>query len=147
MKKQDYTTKITVNTTAAVAFNSINNIPGWWTICFKGDSQSVNDVFTVRFGETFITVKIVELIPYRKIAWRVIDSYKHWLTGNRKEWQDTTMCWEISAEDDSTQVSFTHNGLVPGIECYNGCENAWNFYIKESLFKLLTIGKGIPELK
>ena len=54
------------------------------------------------------------------------------------------MSWEISAKKNATQISFTHIGLVPGIECYNGCEKAWNFYVKESLFKLLTEGKGIP---
>ena len=38
----------------------------------------------------------------------------------------------------------THVGLVPGIECYEDCEKGWDFYIKESLFKFLTEGKGLP---
>ena len=75
-----------------------------------------------------------------------IDCYKHWLK-DKKEWQGTTMSWEISAEKNGTQINFTHIGLVPGIECYNGCEKAWDFYVKQSLFQLLTEGKGIPELK
>src|SRR5450432_3162305 len=143
MKKQDYKASITVNATAQEVFKSINSVSDWWTTSFEGHSKKLNDVFTVRFGETFITVKIVELIPYRKIIWQVIDCYKHWLK-NKKEWKDTKMSWEISAEKNATQISFTHIGLVPGIECYNGCEKAWNFYVKESLFKLLTEGKGIP---
>jgi hypothetical protein len=57
------------------------------------------------------------------------------------------MSWEISTEKNSTQIRFTHIGLVPGIECYKGCEKAWNFYINESLFKLLKKGKGMPELE
>jgi len=146
MKEQDYCVSITVNTTAQEAFKGINNISDWWTIIFEGYSEKLNDVFTVRFGETFITVKIVELIPYKKIGWHVIDCYKHWLK-DKKEWKDTTISWEISAEKNVTQISFTHIGLVPGIECYKGCEKAWNFYVNESLFKLLTEGKGIPELK
>jgi len=143
MKKQDYTISITVDTTAQEAFNSINSVSKWWTENLEGSSQKPDDEFTVRFGETFITVKIVELIPNKKILWHVIDCYKHWLK-DKKEWKDTTMSWEISAEKNATQISFTHIGLVPGIECYNGCEKAWNFYVKESLFKLLTEGKGIP---
>jgi hypothetical protein len=146
MKKHDYNTSITVNATPQEAFKSINSVSGWWTTIFEGHSEKLKDVFTVRFGETFITVKIVELIPYKKIGWQVIDCYKHWLK-NKKEWKDTTMSWEISAEQHTTKISFTHIGLVPGIECYNGCEKAWDFYIKESLFKLLTERKGIPELK
>ncbi|MEP7372064.1 MAG: SRPBCC domain-containing protein [Chitinophagaceae bacterium] len=146
MKKQDYTTTITVNTTAQEAFKIINNVPGWWTTIFEGHSEKLNDVFTVRFGETFITVKIIELIPGRKIGWHIIDCYKHWLK-DKKEWRDTAMSWEIFPANNATQISFTHFGLVPGIECYEGCEKAWNFYVNESLFKLLTQGKGKPELK
>jgi hypothetical protein len=143
MKKQDYKASITVNATAQEVFKSINSVSDWWTTNFEGNSEKLNDVFTVRFGETFITVKVVELIPYKKILWQVVDCYKHWLK-DKKEWKDTTMSWEISAKENATQISFTHIGLVPGIECYNGCEKAWNFYVNESLFKLLAEGKGIP---
>jgi len=146
MKNQDYHTTLTVKTTAVAAFNGINNIPGWWSTNFEGCSEKTGDVFTVRFGETFITLKIVELIPYKKIGWHVIDCYKHWLK-NKKEWQDTTMTWEIVEKNNATQISFTHFGLVPGIECFEACEKAWKFYIEGSLFKLLTEAKGILELK
>jgi len=144
MNKQDYTVSIKVNATAEEAFNSINNITAWWSSNFEGQSARLNDIFTVRFGETFITIKIVELAPYQKIGWHVIDCHKHWLKNNKKEWLDTTMNWEISTTGDATQINFTHIGLVPGIECYNGCEGAWNGYVKESLFKFLTEGKGMP---
>ncbi len=146
MKKQDYNTSITVNATAQEAFKNINNVSKWWTEDLEGHAEKLNDVFTVRFGETFITMKIVELIPNKKILWHVIDCYKHWLK-DKKEWKDTSMSWEISTEKNATQISFTHIGLVPGIECYKGCEKAWDQYIKGSLFRLLTEGKGIPELK
>jgi hypothetical protein len=146
MKPKDYSANITVNATVEEVFKSINSVSDWWTRVFEGHSEKLNDVFTVRFGETFITIQLVGFVPNKKIDWRVIDCYKHWLK-DKKEWQDTTMSWKISAEKNATQISFTHIGLVPGIECYNGCEKAWDFYIKESLFKLLTEGKGIPELK
>jgi len=146
VKEQHYHTSITVNVRAQEVFKSINSVSDWWTKVFEGDSEKLNDVFTVRFGETFITMKIVELVPYKKILWHVIDCNKHWLQ-NKKEWKDTEMSWEISQEKNTTHIGFTHIGLVPGIECYNGCEKAWNFYVNESLFKLVTEGKGMPELK
>ncbi len=136
MNKENYTASIRVNTRASEVFKSINTVSDWWTKDFEGRSEKPGDIFTVRFGETFITIKIVELVPYSKIGWLVIDCYKHWLK-DKKEWKGTTMIWEISTENNKTQVSFTHIGLVPGIECYNGCEKAWDFYIKDSLFKLL----------
>jgi hypothetical protein len=142
MKKQDYTVSITVSATAQEAFDSINNIAGWWTKDFEGSLQKLNDGFTVRFGETWITLKVAELIPAKKIVWQVIDCYKPWLK-DKKEWKGTTINWAISTEDNATQISFTHIGLVPGIECYNGCEKAWDQYIKESLFKLITNDKVV----
>lgn len=143
MKGKDYNVSITVEADAAVAFNAINDIKGWWSTDFEGQSEKLDDVFTVRFGETFITLKIIEFIPDQKIGWHVIDGYKHWLK-NKKEWHDTKMVWEIAEQENKTQIHFTHVGLVPGIECYNGCENAWNGYIKDSLFQLITTGKGKP---
>lgn len=145
MKKQDYNTTITVNATAQKVYKNINNVSDWWSRSFEGHSKKLDDIFTVHFGETSITVKIVELIPNKKVVWHVIDCYKHWLK-DKKEWKDTRMNWEISSEKNATQIHFTHIGLVPGVECYDGCEKAWDFYIKVSLFKLLSEGKGTPEL-
>jgi hypothetical protein len=146
MKTQDYHTSILVNVSCAEAFKSINNVSAWWTIVFEGHAEKLNDIFTVRFGETFITIKIIELIPDKKIGWHVIDGYKHWLK-DKKEWHNTKMSWEISARNNKTEILFTHIGLIPGMECYEICEKSWHFYINESLFKLLNEGKGAPELK
>jgi hypothetical protein len=146
MNGQDYTTTIIVPATTLQVFKSIHSVSGWWTVCVEGDTEKLNDIFTVRFGETFITLKIIEGIPGKKTTWLVIDCYKHWLR-DKKEWVNTTIHWEISAENNATKINFTHTGLVPGIECYNVCEKAWDFYVKESLCKLLTQGKGMPEVK
>ena len=146
MKKQDYNITIVVKGTEEEAFNSINDVAGWWSTDFEGQSGKLGDIFTVRFGKTFITLKITEVIPYKKIGWLVIDSYKDWLK-DKKEWQGTSMVWEISEKEDKVHITFSHFGLVPGIECYEGCEKAWDFYIEESLFKLITEEQGIPELK
>ena len=54
------------------------------------------------------------------------------------------MVWEISPEKDSTQIKFTHVGLVPEVECYEMCVKGWDEYVKGSLLKLITKGKGLP---
>ena len=145
MKKEDYYLSILVNSPVRETFNGINQVSEWRTKNVEGRSEKLNDLFTVHFGETFITLKIIEFVPDRKVVWQVVDCYKHWLK-NKKEWKDTVINWEISAKKNGTQIEFTHIGLVPGVECYDGCENAWNSYLKGSLFNLLTKGKGVPEL-
>jgi len=146
MKKQDYTASIKVNATTQEAFDAINNVAEWWSADLEGLTEKLNNSFTAHFGEVYITSTVVESIPGKKIAWLVTDCNKPWLK-NTKEWVDTKISWEITEDKGATEIKFTHIGLVPGVECYNGCENAWNEYIKGSLFKLLTEGKGVPEMK
>jgi hypothetical protein len=146
MATSDFNTAILVNQTPDEVFNAVTNVRGWWSENLEGSSQKLNDEFTVSFGETWITHKIVELEPGKKIVWLVTDCNKHWLK-DKKEWKGTKMNWDISTTNGETQITFTHIGLINGLECYNGCEKAWNFYINESLFKLLTEGKGQPEKK
>jgi hypothetical protein len=143
MNTSDYTTTIAVDQSPEETFNAINNVSGWWSSDFEGHSERLNDTFIVRFGETWITSKVVELVPGRKIVWQVTDCNKHWLK-NKKEWVDTIISWEISKKDDKTQMHFTHFGLVPQLQCYDACENAWGEYINGSLRKLLVKGKGQP---
>jgi len=146
MKQQNYLCSITVNVAAKQAFECITHISDWWTANFEGISQKLNDVWTVHFGETFVKAKVVEMVPYKKIAWQVIDCYLHWLN-DKKEWNNTELVFEISADNDLTQINFTHVGLVPEIECYGSCVKGWDQYVKGSLFKLITEGKGLPEAK
>ena len=146
MKKQDYATSISVKATTQEAFKSINNVSKWWTGNMDGSSQKLDDEFTVRFGETYVTVKIVELIPGKKIVWYVTDCNKPWLK-DKKEWKDTKISFEISEKDNETQISFTHLGLLPEIECFEVCSNAWSQYIQKSLLSLIATGKGWPDKK
>lgn len=57
------------------------------------------------------------------------------------------MSFDISTHEDTTQVTFTHIGLVPEVECYDMCIKGWDQYIKGSLFKLITEGEGQPQKK
>lgn len=140
---QDYHCRITANIKGKEAFNKIKRVSEWWATNMEGKAQNLNDVFTVRFGETYGTFKITEMIPGKKMEWQVTDNYMH-LLKNKTEWKGTKIIWELSHENNSTQISMTHIGLVPGIECYDDCKKGWDFYLKESLFKLMARDKGIP---
>ncbi len=147
MKKQDYNISITVDATAKEAFKCINSVTKWWTEYLEGSSEKLNDEFTVRFGEVHIsTQKLVEFIPDKKVVWLVTDSKLNFLK-DKQEWTNTKISFEIFEKAGKTQIHFSHQGLVPKIECYKSCSSAWSYYIEGSLFKLLTEGKGMPELK
>jgi Activator of Hsp90 ATPase homolog 1-like protein len=144
MTGQDYSASITANITAQEATDRINRVADWWTASFTGASRLVGDAFTVRFGETFVDFAVVELVPARRIVWRVTDCNLHFI-GDKKEWKDTRVVFDISSDGAATTVTMTHAGLMPGVECYEVCRKGWNFYIMESLQKLLRENQGIPD--
>jgi Activator of Hsp90 ATPase homolog 1-like protein len=109
----------------------------------EGSLQKPDDIFTVSFGEVYITMKVTESVPGKKIVWHVTDCNKPWLK-NKKEWKGTELIWEISDKDNNTQILFTHKGLVPEVECYEVCSDAWSEYVKQSLWSLTSKGKGNP---
>ena len=147
MKKQDYHASITVNATPQEAFKNINSVTKWWTENLEGSSQKLNDEFTVRFGDVhYSRQKLVEVVPDKKIVWFVTDSKLNFLK-DKQEWNDTKISFEISIQNNKTKIHFTHIGLIPEIECFGACSNAWTQYIQQSLFSLITMGKGRPEPK
>lgn len=147
MKDQDYHTSITVEATTKEAFESINSVTKWWTENLEGSSQKTGDEFSVQFGDVhFSKQKIIELIPDKKIVWLVTDSKLNFIK-DKREWTNTKISFEIFRDGDKTKIHFTHHGLVPGIECYDACSNAWSQYIQGSLLQLVNTGQGQPTSK
>jgi Activator of Hsp90 ATPase homolog 1-like protein len=144
MEQKDYQTSITVKTNAKEVQQGINKVSEWWTISFEGSAAKLNDKFTVRFGKTFVKFNINEVVPDEKIVWAVTDCYLDWLN-DKKEWNNTKILWEISGKGKTTEITMTHVGLIPEVECYNDCRKGWNFYVNESLLSLLNEGKGMPD--
>ena len=146
MSQKDYTATISAKITAKEAIDRISRVPDWWTKGFTGASQKPGDTFTVRFGETFVDFRVTEFVPEKRVVWEVTDCNLHFIP-NKKEWNNTRVVWEATTEKDLTSVCMTHVGLVPDHQCYQNCEEGWNFFVKQSLLKLLTENKGLPDGK
>jgi len=147
MATSDFTITILVDQTPQEAFKCINNVTKWWTENLEVRSLKLNDEFTVHFGDIhYSRQKLVEVIPDEKVVWLVTDSNLNWIK-DKHEWTNTKISFEISEKDDKTQVHFTHKGLVPEVECFDACSDAWSQYIQQSLLTLITTGKGQSGLK
>jgi len=88
--------------------------------------------------------KITEFVPGKQFVWHVLDSHLSFVK-DKNEWNETDIVFDISEEQDKTEVRFTHLGLVPQYECYGSCSNAWGTLINGNLRKLITTSKGQPD--
>jgi hypothetical protein len=147
MKDQDFSTTILVDQTPKEAFDAINNVRGWWSEEVEGATHKLNDEFTYHYKDVHnCKMKLVEVIPNEKVVWLVTQNYFNF-TEDSTEWTGTKISFEISEQDNKTQIRFAHLGLVPEYECFDVCSNAWSGYINHSLRNLIATGKGQPNEK
>jgi plastocyanin len=144
MNDQNYSTTLSADQSPQEVFDAINNVRGWWTTDFKGASEKEGDEFEARFGDVHYSKhKLIEVIPGKKIVWLVTDSALNFVA-NKSEWTGNKNIFDISQKGDKTEVTFTHEGLVPRFECFNGCSGGWDYFLQGSLLPYITTGKGLP---
>lgn len=140
---EDY--RVSFNTTVLPekVYEKIFDVSKWWSKRVEGNTKSGN-IFIAGFkGGDWYKIKVEEDLNNKKIVWNVIDAEQVW-HDKHKEWVNTKIIWEVLPLKNGSQVNMTHQGLVPEFECYEKCSVAWDFLLKESLFKYLTEGTGLP---
>ncbi|QEC51912.1 activator of Hsp90 ATPase-like protein [Anseongella ginsenosidimutans] len=144
MKNQDFTTTMVVEATPSEVFNAVNNVRGWWSENIEGATDMLNSEFSYHYQDVHrAKMKITDLVPGEVVVWHVLDNYFKFTTDDT-EWKGTHVVFEISEKDGKTQLTFTHQGLVPEYECFKICQDAWTHYIQGSLKDLIEKGKGDP---
>jgi hypothetical protein len=116
-------------------FSYLRNPKNWWVGLFgetiEGKNDSIYDEFSFRAGDGvhYSKQKLIELVVDKKIVWLVTESNLSFLK-NTNEWAGTKICFDIEKVGTQTKIIFTHDGLIPNIECYGGCSSAWTQYLK-----------------
>ena len=143
MEKNSFSSSISAKISGDEAISKISNVPEWWGVTFTGSAKKQNDTFNVKMGgDSSFDFTVTELIPGKRLVWVVTDCYMPWYT-DKTEWTNTRLIFDLKENNDITELTFTHEGLTPDVECYNDCEPGWTHWIKTSLFSYLTTGKGV----
>lgn len=144
MANQNFTCAFLTDRSPGEVFAAINDVRSWWSGQIDGATDELDAGFTYRYKDVHYSKQwIIELVPDRKVVWRVLDAYLEF-TEDPNEWTGTEISFELSPKGEQTELTFTHLGLVPGFECYEKCSSAWSFYIKNSLRRRITTGRGEP---
>jgi hypothetical protein len=147
MKNKDFTVSFSVEQTPTEVFEAINNPRAWWSEEIVGRTDKLGAEFKFHYKDLHRTTqKITELVAGKKVVWHVVDGQINFVK-DKTEWDGTDIVFEISRRGGKTNLRFTHVGLVPAIECYEGCSGAWGFYVGDSLRSLITTGEGKPTRK
>jgi hypothetical protein len=147
MSNQSYSASITVDQTPKEVFDAIRNVQGWWSEEIEGSTAKIGDEFKYHYQKLHTcTMKLVELVPEKRVAWLVTDNYFSF-TEDKTEWKGTKVIFDIAKKGEKTEIDFTHEGLVPTYECFNICSDAWGSYIRGSLKSLIATGEGSPNPK
>jgi uncharacterized protein YndB with AHSA1/START domain len=121
--------------TVLAALRTTEGVSGWWGPA--SGSADPGGILEVSFldGRQVIRMQ-VEPSSERRVVWSVEGAT---LT---PDWADTTIIFDVAAGDGST-VRFRHQGLTPGLECFDMCHEGWTHYVA-SLVSFAETGQGQP---
>ena len=143
----DFITIFTVDQPPEDVFAAINNVRGWWSGEIEGSTDKLGDVWTYRFQDIhYSKQEITEFIPGQRVVWHVLDGFLNF-TEDKTEWTGTDIAFDVSPNDDRTEVRFTHLGLVPESECFDSCSNAWAFHVQGTLRDFIASGQAHSDEK
>ncbi len=121
------------------ALTTAEGIRNWWTR--DADiSEAVGGEGEFRFGAygggEVTKVKIAELRASKRVVWKVVSSF-------RPEWEETSIEFDLCAEQGATAVRFAHRGFNEADDTYALCTTGWGYYLV-SLQQYLQAGHGAP---
>jgi ketosteroid isomerase-like protein len=120
-------------------FDALSHPERWWSTSVDADGDRLR--MNWRDGG-FVTFRASADPPHRLI-WQCVEQVDHYLPRS-DEWVGTAVIFELAEVGDGARLHFEHRGLTPALDCYDVCENGWDFYLRRSIGQLLETGRGIP---
>ncbi|WP_432476303.1 SRPBCC family protein [Nocardioides sp. GXQ0305] len=141
---ESFTTTLTVDSTPEEVSAAIARPAAWWNELIEGSARDVGDEFGFDMPGVHRTrMRVTESDPGRRTVWHVLDNHFSFVD-DQAEWIGTDVVFEVARTAAGTVVTVTHEGLVPELQCYEVCHDAWTHFLDAGLRSLLATGTASP---
>lgn len=124
---------ITVPQSPDQVYDTVLDVRGWWTGEISGPTTELGQEFTYGYEDKHrSTHRVDELVRGHRVVWLTTDADLPF-ADDPAEWIGTRQVFDIAPVADGTELRFTHEGLLPELDCYDSCSNAWNYFVRTSL--------------
>lgn len=140
--RPSYTTTFHAPVTPEQALAAAADPRAWWVAMIEGSAEGVGDRFVVDVpGLHHAELVVTSAEPGQRLAWTVEHSgHAHEI----EDWIGTVISFAITPADGGSEITVTHHGLHPGLECHEVCSTAWDHHLDVGLRALLTGGVAAP---
>ena len=139
----DLTHTFTVEATPQEVYEAIIDVRSWWgaTNIVGPTDQLGADWYYLVPDIHYSKQRTAELVPGERVVWEFTDGHLDFIA-EKGEWIGTKGRFDIGVDGAETRVTFTHEGLARGDECFDVCYDAWTHYITVSLKGRIESGEG-----
>ena len=144
MATSNFSRSLLTDRSPEAVYQAVTDVDRWWSELIEGKTAAAGDEFIYRHKDLhYSKQKLTESVPGQRVVWLVTNSRLSFID-DQDEWTGTTVHFDISRQGDKTKLVFTHEGLIPQLECYDACSKGWTYYT-DSLFNLISKGEGFPD--
>jgi uncharacterized protein YndB with AHSA1/START domain len=145
MNNADFSYRMTLDAGPIRVFEAITDVASWWSGQIDGRADHIGDEFRYRYADLHdSTQKVSDLVPGRRIAWRVIDAHLSFVEPF-DEWKGTEIIFDIDPRGAQTDLTFTHVGLHRSFGCYQACSGGWTTLLNRNLRARILSGLTQPD--
>lgn len=143
MTNDGYTFSYDVPQSPQAVYDAITDVRGWWSQRIDGSTDQLGE-FIYSVPEIHRTrARITDLVPGERVVWHVLENWFAFAP-DEDEWAGTDIRFDIEPAGTGARLTFTHVGLTPDLDCFEGCSLAWSNHALSSLRDLITTGSGAP---
>ena len=117
------------------ALTDIDALTSWWVPAAGG--ADAGETLRFLFGNGELVLLVGEADRSIRVRWDVLACEPV------PDWVGTSIFFDLVPAGTGTELHFRHQGLNPGLECFDDCHAGWTHYLA-SLVDFVDQGAGSP---